>query len=30
MQPFLASDVETIHLRPTARSLIRYPGDGAP
>jgi hypothetical protein len=30
MQPFLASEVETIHLRPTARSLIRYPGDGAP
>ena len=30
MQPFLTSEVETIYLRPTARSLIRYRGDGPP
>lgn len=30
MQPLLTGEVESIHLRPTARSLIRYHGDGAP
>ena len=30
MQPLLTGEVESIYLRPTARSLIRYHGDGAP
>ena len=30
MQPLLTGEVKSIHLRPTARSLVRYHGDGAP